>query len=464
MTTARVGSEPYFIPVDAEATVSAVSGSSVELRRARNATAFATLAAGSSQTITEPCFAISTGERSDIEIAEVVAASAAAGDATSSLTLPANSICAIGDSLTDADNPANGGIEVYPQVGSRSYLLWAVLLSGGRLRYRGVSATSGYTSQQVLDEHLPVVLAMDPAPAYCAVLAGRNPDGSLATTKANLSAMYDALLTAGIVPIACTLPPSNLEGASARDHELMAWIVTTAQRLGIPCADFYSPLVADTGGYGTTAGGTSYGFEGVNPVHQSAAGAKVMGQVLVDALDPHLGARPWILPAQGAGDTTSLYDNPLFLDDTDADGRPDGWQAPSGAPTMALVDDATVGKGKVWEITRGTATMDCYGDGWNVTAGHRLLLSVRLAATVQNGDANRDTFQLDLMRQDLGNVACNFAVARDVAAGSEFAAEFVVPAGYTGIRPHLQFGGGGTAGSIAQLAQFTCVDLTAAGF
>lgn len=378
-----------------------------------------------------------------------------------------NSIMAIGDSITAQDSPSVGGAEFYesPPLHGRSYLFWTVLASEGRLRFRGVSATPGMTSQQILDTHLPVVLAADPAPGFCAVLAGRNPDtGGLATTKANLVEIYTQILEAGILPIACTMPPADIDLATALEHELQAWITTNAARMNIPLADFYTPLVTETGGYSTTAGGTPYGFEPPgDAVHPSAAGAKVMGSVLWEAVKDRVGAPPWILPAQGAADTTSAFPNPLFLVDTDANGRPDGWGGPAGAPTITN-PTAAWAPGKTMKVQMNAGSeVFMYGDTdhFPVTAGHRYLIAFRLAAAVQDGDDTTDSWELTFNNQDVSGSVIGIGTDRDIDPGSAFAVEVIIPAGWTALKPLLHING--TGNGYVQFGQFTVVDLTALG-
>jgi lysophospholipase L1-like esterase len=115
----------------------------------------------------------------------------------------------IGDSITAHGYTASGTFP-YGKLDSQAYLIWAALLSQGRVRFAGVAATSGYTAASILSTHLPT--AITAAPAACVVLAGTNDvqgigtgsngyDSTAATTMAQyittMTSIYTRLLQAG---------------------------------------------------------------------------------------------------------------------------------------------------------------------------------------------------------------------------------------------------------------------------
>jgi lysophospholipase L1-like esterase len=110
--------------------------------------------------------------------------------------------------------------------------------------FEDFAATGGFTTDQIVATHLPTVLAAKPN--ACVVLGGIN-DMTIgavavpASTIANLKTIYTSLIAAGILPIACTIPPKN--GYTEGPASLNAWISRYARNNGFPVLDFYSLLV-----------------------------------------------------------------------------------------------------------------------------------------------------------------------------------------------------------------------------
>jgi lysophospholipase L1-like esterase len=304
----------------------------------------------------------------------------------------------IGDSLTAygfesaenaADSASTGDLGA---ISPNNWGMWAALDSQGRIRYGGAAATAGLTSAQIL-EATQKLLATPPARpiAYATVLAGTNDIGyelPLATSQANLTAIYELLAAHGITPILCTIPPRN--GAEfgqppetiVRQRNatilLNQWIAHTAQVNGWPLVDFYAALVdPETGEYKP---GLHFDW-----LHENAAGAKVMGAALAEALDGYpTGPPPQLADTQA--DTAYGVANNLFLNSTD--GLPEAWEAskstqPQTAPEPAVEGDA-------FSITPGEG--DEYGEAWTsapmpVKQGDVVYLAGRIESSVQASGA-----------------------------------------------------------------------------
>lgn len=114
----------------------------------------------------------------------------------------------IGDSLTDRNKLAGAG---YTK--RRNNIGWMHHVDaalGQRARSVANFAVGGAKTAVMLSTQLPQVLALSPRPTFVTVLGGTNnifADDSVANITADLGAIYDALLAAGIRVIAGTIPP-----------------------------------------------------------------------------------------------------------------------------------------------------------------------------------------------------------------------------------------------------------------
>jgi hypothetical protein len=159
----------------------------------------------------------------------------------------------------------------------------------------------GGTTANILATCVPALTGNPDArskPQACVVLAGTNDAGaaiSKASTIANLNAIYTALISFGVVPIAATIPPSNTASRQDPIEQLNVAIVANAKSRGIAIADFYSALVDPSNGQ-YLAG--MY----IDATHPSPQGHAVMGYVLSLVLNSMCGAEVAIK-------TTALYDN-----------------------------------------------------------------------------------------------------------------------------------------------------------
>ncbi|WP_025851239.1 SGNH/GDSL hydrolase family protein, partial [Paenibacillus ehimensis] len=195
-----------------------------------------------------------------------------------------NRFALLGDSIT-----AQHGDAI--RRSAKGYFHWAAAFLNQQIRYAVHFATGGYTTEQIIAVHLPALLAAADKWDYCAVLAGTNDVGNalpVPTIIRNLSQIYETIITAGRVPVACTIPPRN--GASAfQQTNIMntnTGIKMLAAKLGIPLVDFHAALVnSATADYAT-------GYN-ADQIHPNSLGARVMGKMFADTMANIGGEAPW---------------------------------------------------------------------------------------------------------------------------------------------------------------------------
>jgi len=334
-------------------------------------------------------------------------------------------VVAVGDSitangLTAQNDLANGLIG---KLDGKNWLMWASLLSGGKLVYAGALGTGGYTSAQVLANHVPVAIAT--AADMVVLQMGTNDIGSLslAQTRANMLAACQQIQAAGKVPVLCTLTPRNdILGTQSITQINLAY-----QRLalenGWPLVDWYTALLD------TSTGGWQSGDNSDN-VHPTVQGAKKMGQKFADVMPGGSGSGG--APYQHITSTPglSLVTNPLMVD-TNSDGIPDDYSTPSGSATNACANGSAGEIGKVWTVTRSAADSSWnHSIGMAVTAGHRILVTCKLGSVAK---APGGSIAVRLCTND--SVTHAFSLEQnwteDIPAGSLLNVITRVPAGVT---------------------------------
>lgn len=217
---------------------------------------------------------------------------------------PSNTFGVLGDSIT-AFGSATGG--TYTSTNAKGYWAWANIILRHRLKLVKMAGVSGDSTTQMrarLDDYLD-----GGVPGWSFVLGGTNDANglvSLATITSNLTAIYDAIESAGGRVVAITVPPRTSASAavSLRIAEVNRWLKQQgATRAGLTVVDIYPALVAASSG--DFASGMS--ADGVHPAPQGAA---IMGRAFAAALDP-LVPRLDVLP-YGAVDTVNLITNALM--------------------------------------------------------------------------------------------------------------------------------------------------------
>jgi lysophospholipase L1-like esterase len=373
------------------------------------------------------------------------------------------SIMAMGDSITRNGNTDPIGAVDYI-IGGQSYLWWACMLANGGLVYRGVAATGGFTSAQIISTHLPTVLAAKPS--YCVVNAGTNDNGTLtqAQTIANLKFIYDSLLAAGITPIATTmLPKQTVIGSNAKIlQQISVWITRYALTRNFPCVDwnvlFSSPTDGNWVGY-NGAGGTYQ----VDSTHPNAAGAKLMGQALWNQIKAWIPPVTLYLPTanpNGASAFVPTQTNALFLTDTNSDGVADGMTlAGVGATGTLTAMSASEGVGNWQNITSaGAAGAQLTANNGVITAGNKYLVGLRIkTAGIKSGAAQWNVRFTDSNTVDIFAIR---NITEDVTLGAIWH-EFTMPPGVPASGRIIGSVAGG-AGTLS-IGQVMIYDLTATG-
>lgn len=363
-----------------------------------------------------------------------------------------NTVSAVGDSIT-----ANGG--AWPLQLARSWLQWACALSGGRARAARPHASGGYTTAQILAEHVPAVIADSPRPAACVVLGGTNDTpntGGGLTAVANLTTMYRMLRAAGIVPILATIPPRSESGGiyNANRDIINTFVCRYAAANGLPLVDFHAALTGDDGFYLS-----GYDADGVHPSEQGAeAMGAALGSVLAELLPP--GKSPLAVDNTGA---SLRVGNPLFLTDTNSDGVPDNWAktGAGGESTVSLVDATTDAAGNWLTIdkTGGTAASGARVSNISVTAGNVLRWDV--VARVSNLAAGASVVVAVANSASPNTIYAGPLYTWSRAIGpAVLSVEVTVPAGVTAILLDAYVTGG--TGRL-ELAQSTLRNLTTLG-
>jgi lysophospholipase L1-like esterase len=298
--------------------------------------------------------------------------------AASPTTFKRNTLMGIGDSLTAACSAYDATNHVDSHNGGTSgghsqsdWLFQGNLLAGSPIDILGVSATPGYSADQIIATHLPVAVAA--APTYCTVWIGGNDvlangDTVDATLLGKIRSTCQALEAVGTIPILCSLPPAN-GMLPAEVDRYNAWASTEAQSKGYPFLDFFSVLVDPaTGGYKS-------GYSD-DAVHPNGAGTAAMAPLVRDLflqISSTLG-RSQLAAWNGLIGPAS---NPLLS--LGSANTPTGWSV-IGSPTLALGPSSTY-PGNEWTMTRTGSDGIAFGPQISCTNGDEWDFCCRVSAT-----------------------------------------------------------------------------------
>ncbi|CAI2497210.1 Uncharacterised protein [Serratia ficaria] len=274
-----------------------------------------------------------------------------------------NDVFSIGDSITafgQASSGSNATGTIYrPLINAQCWAGWAMLMTGGRYRFVGMSATGGYTASQILATHVPKAIAAKPT--FCIVLAGRNDvvkhiDIENVTIPA-MTQIYQQLRYAGIIPIVCTMSAQsgNTDEMNIARYKINAFCRAYATKYGLPLVDLHAA---------TTDPLTGEWIDGYNQdvSHPWPIGAKAMGKAVADAMVEWQAPNT---PRKAVSVTTpdnsdNILPNPLFIEHTN--GVPAGWEVDESG-TYSVVDDPDI-LGNAFVMT---------GSGSSIAAGRRTL-------------------------------------------------------------------------------------------
>lgn len=317
------------------------------------------------------------------------------------------------------------------------------------------------TTAQVRATHLPTVLAATITPGFCVVLAGTNGVGTvtLQSQMDDLIFMWSALRSAGITPIACTIPPSG--AASVADNsatvKLNTYIKRYCKRNRIICADVYAALVdAATGAYVSA-------YDSGDHIHPSAAGAQVIANAVWAVMEPSRHPpRPNCrrrTPNFGMllGDANGTFQT---TGSTTGGNYPNNWgrpSAPSGVTVTVAPETGVVGN--FFTVTSGAGgTAQWWSPNVTAPAGRRIYVGFKVKAAPVGGGSWSARIEAS---DGTGNV-CGFdALTTPVTTATEVGFEFDMPSGITtSLRLWIIPTGNGT---VVGVGQVTAMDLTALG-
>lgn len=227
------------------------------------------------------------------------------------------SIVAEGDSNTVYDQVAG----IYRANGSWFTHLCA--LSGQRLRYVRNLAVAGATTGDVLGR-IQAAIALNPTHIIVSI-GGNDITQSIptATTRANLIAIWSAIRTAGIIPIAVlTMPKAGAGGIATMS--LNAWITVYCQQNGITVVDSHSAVA------NPATGALAAQYDSGDGIHLNADGQYAVGQKAHAQLSTMYPASvPYM--ASSLGDPADILQGyGTFSVDSNADGLSDGWTSIGG--------------------------------------------------------------------------------------------------------------------------------------
>lgn len=288
-----------------------------------------------------------------------------------------NDTLVIGDSLVFNGWAMSGTITIpgtiyAPLLNSLSWICWASMMSNGQIKNSGQSATGGYTTAQVLAEHVPKAIAS--GATFVTVLCGRNDvrdetNTKFSTTKANFISIFTSLLRAGIIPVVCTMAAQGTAAnplsvaEKIKEAQINDFLQSFADDNGLPFVDFHAATVDPLTGIWRD------GYN-IDVSHPNSTGAKVMGETYAAAM------KEWVSPAKprtavstsNPATSTNLNSDPMFLQSTA--GVPNGW-ATTTAGTSSVASDAQI-KGNAWTISGSGSVVPRYVKTISVVPGQKI--------------------------------------------------------------------------------------------
>jgi lysophospholipase L1-like esterase len=329
-----------------------------------------------------------------------------------------------------------------------SFLAQGVALTGGRALYGGGFGEAGRTTSQIFATQLDRALAQ--RPRAIVIVAGTNNitvgEPWATQAKDDYRAATTKIAAAGVTPVLTTLLPRD-DGRAAQTRAFNDWLRSLAAARGYPLADLHAVL--------STADGRFLPGTSRDSLHLNAAGARLAGTVLGQTLTAALPTVPVALaaPRGKPDDLPTLFGDPLFLADADADGRPDG--VTNGAVLqIGTTADPAHALGRVLRVAHQGS------DGWvNITvpvhAGQRVYVTGRLRTLLEQAGG-----EFAIRAQGMPGYVPLWEIrfARDLPKGSVLPpVTFTVPSGTTSVMFALSLKRGGSF----DLGQFTVAEVAA---
>ncbi|RMN18612.1 hypothetical protein ALQ63_02883 [Serratia plymuthica] len=351
-----------------------------------------------------------------------------------------NTFGGFGDSLTDnGRNPADAGKPRGWTFNARSWQVWASMFSGGRLKYIGQWATGGYTTSDMIRDHLKPAIAA--RPRFITFLGCRNDviqkDSagnfrfSVDTIKSNIRYILTQFRKHGIIPVVCSMAAQNNDDPVLKDREnsINAFLWAFAFDQGFPFVDMRAVTVDPV------TDGWRAGYNGKlpngqpDPSHPVSLGSFHMGKALADTVAPYtMPVYPQLAisnPTTPGGANGVI--NPLFLDTSN--GRPVGWTVESG--NVAITSDPAV-VGNVMAVTGVGTTIARVSQVVPVAAGERRTFSFMVKTSVDGDNSTACYCEAnDANKTNLAGIrSWNFSTGDYLT----FSYDFVVPAGVTEVK------------------------------
>jgi len=316
---------------------------------------------------------------------------AALSDTIAAQTAPGAAGACIGDSWFNRNGPYLYGTgdpsQYYPHLGIFRH---AAVALGQRVSLRSNFAVSGKRADEVLAAQVPQVLALDPRPAFCTVLAGTN-DLTQGRTSAQIIAslddIYTALTDAGIIVFAFTVPPSDTEydaTETTRLHAVNDWIKAQPRaRNGVYVTDAHTILTAKAAPDGGPITGVLADEAGVH-IHPTSKGAALVGAGLAQIMAPLF---PPVDVFPGPGNPNNLGPGPFMVGTGGSKGAgvtgnvATGWDAsPIGACSVVASKvartDGLPGEWQQFVVTSGSIAMSNAAWFTGFTAGDTIKMFV----------------------------------------------------------------------------------------
>jgi lysophospholipase L1-like esterase len=391
------------------------------------------------------------------------AASAGGGGGGGSLATQRQSIMGLGDSLDAFVAPYDatlGGDSHQGAVGGhnpKDYLFLGNLLANSVLDVLGSAATSGYSVEQIRDNHLPTILAVKPTYCLCWSLGANNLllAGEFSPTVLDVTEyILNAMVSAGVTPILCTLPPainSTTSGLVSQSEitRYNAWICNYAQKNGFPILDFYQALID------WTTGDYMAGYSD-DHVHPNELGVSKIVPLIRDLILKL--SNTWTRNSLACVNTAvaGQMANPLLVDG--GSGLPTGWSV--GATVSKSIAAAASYPGNELTLAAGASLGYLNTPTLNCAAGEEWDLGLRLSTTPvgSGGWGMAISNQSGTNICTIGSTTAPNPTA--VPANTVLHLRGTVPTGTTSLHPFVWVLG---SGSVMKLGQFTLRNLSAGG-
>lgn len=367
-----------------------------------------------------------------------------------------NRVSFLGDSIAIGNSNFAGSNRLR---GDKDPLVWASMLSHGKIAYQVNAGVTGNTTANMLARVTTDVIT--PGCDVCLVMGGTNDAGTgvtVATFASNITAIVAALRAAGILPVLCTIPPQPTTPVSSPTRRRLwdsynAWLEVFCQRNDVPLVNVAQQLIDPT------TGGYLSSYDSGDGIHPVALGAKVIGQAIADAVSPLLGA--WLPPLAmfQTADALNLLAGGLFLVDTNADGVSDSWTKTGNAVANRVVDAAILGQ---WQRLADTVSEFTQIVSGNVNVGSGIAIGDRLAFCGRfKSDSVGGQVSVGWGFNGSGLTVRPISGFTIAAPGEPFYMEMVVPSGTTSVNASLLMQS--SASLDARIAQMTMLNLTALG-